>query len=419
MTDGRPAQIARRYRRERVLVWFCRGAIALALLFLLGLVANVVANGWRALVSAEVLLEVHLDPATIGEQGENDVFSYEKLVLASLAAAYPDEVRGRSKRKGAKGLMSFGAALRLEGMVRSGEAEPGDTVETWLQASSRAELALKEFPSLPGASPGAVGLSEFQAGLLALLAEDGRTRLVPNWGFFTSGDSRDPELAGIGGAVMGSLLALLVTFVVTFPVAVCAAVYLELLAPRNRFFDLVELNINNLAAVPSIVLGLLGLAVMINVVGLPRSTPLTGGLVLSMLTLPTVIIAARASLRSVSPSLLEAALSLGATRMQGVFHHVLPVAMPGVMTGTIIGMAGALGETAPLLMIGMVAFIVAVPTGVLDVASALPVQVFLWADSPERGFVERTALAICVLIIFLLLMNAMAIWLRKRFEIQR
>ena len=189
--------------------------------------------------------------------------------------------------------------------------------------------------------------------------------------------------------------------------------------PRNRFFDLVEININNLAAVPSIIKGLLGLAILINLFGMPRSSALVGGLVLTLITLPTIIIAARASLKTVSPSLLEGALSLGATRLQGIFHQVLPSAMPGVLTGTIIGMAHALGETAPLLMIGMVAFVVAVPTGFTDVATSLPVQVFLWSDSPERGFVERTALAICVLLGFLLMMNAIAIMLRNRFERMR
>ena len=215
---------------------------------------------------------------------------------------------------------------------------------------------------------------------------------------------------------MGSFLTLLVTLLATFPVGVGAAVYLELLAPRGRVFDFIEVNINNLAAVPSVIMGLLGLAVLIGVFGIPRSTPLIGGLVLGFLTLPTIISAARAALKAVPDSLLHAALSLGATRLQGIAHQVLPAAMPGIMTGTIIGMAGALGETAPLLMVGMVAFVVAVPSGVGDVATALPVQIFLWADSPERGYVERTALAICVLIAFLLAMNAAAIWLRRRFE---
>jgi phosphate transport system permease protein len=237
-----------------------------------------------------------------------------------------------------------------------------------------------------------------------------------NVAFFTNGDSREPELAGIGGAVMGSVYTLLVTLLLSFPIGVAAAVYLEEFAPKNRWTDLIEVNINNLAAVPSIVFGLLGLAVFINFFTLPRSAPLVGGLVLTLMTLPTIIIASRAALKSVPPSIREAALGVGASRMQTMFHHVLPLAMPGMLTGTIIGMAQALGESAPLLMIGMVAFIVDIPGGPLDPSTVLPVQIFLWADSPERAFVERTSAAIMVLLAFLITMNALAVILRKRFE---
>ncbi|MEJ2575745.1 MAG: phosphate ABC transporter permease PstA [Gammaproteobacteria bacterium] len=237
-----------------------------------------------------------------------------------------------------------------------------------------------------------------------------------NTAFFSNGDSREPELAGIGGAAMGSLFTLLVTLLLSFPIGVAAAVYLEEFAPKNRWTDLIEVNINNLAAVPSIVFGLLGLAVFINFFGLPRSAPLVGGLVLTLMTLPTIIIASRAALKSVPPSIREAALGVGASKMQTIFHHVLPLAMPGMLTGTIIGMAQALGETAPLLMIGMVAFIVDIPGGVTDPATVLPVQIFLWADSPERAFVERTSAAIMVLLAFLIAMNAFAVVMRRRFE---
>ena len=401
-----------RYRRERLLVILGKASVIAALLFLVGLLGSVAASGWRALLGADLSLTIEFDPEVIGADGEMDVFAYQKLVTNSLRAEFPDQSKSRKGRKQLKALVSFGAAIRLKEMVDTGKAEVGVVADVWLPASSKAELRLKSF----GDGDSSAGLTDLQARVLDDLDVQERTRLGLNTRFFTAGDSRDPELAGIGGALMGSLLALLVTFIVTFPIAVCSAIYLELLAPRNRFFDLVEVNINNLAAVPSIIMGLLGLAVLINLVGIPRSTPLVGGLVLSMLTLPTIIIAARAAIKGVPGSLLEAALSLGATRMQGIFHHVLPSAMPGVLTGTIIGMAGALGETAPLLMIGMVAFVAAVPTGALDVATALPVQIFLWSDSPERGFVERTSLAICVLLAFLLMMNAAAIYLRKRFE---
>jgi phosphate transport system permease protein len=237
-----------------------------------------------------------------------------------------------------------------------------------------------------------------------------------NTTFFTAGDSREPELAGIRGAVVGSFYTLVVTLLLSFPIGVSAAVYLEEYAPKNRWTDLIEVNINNLAAVPSIVFGLLGLAVFINFFGLPRSAPLVGGLVLTLMTLPTIIIASRAALKSVPPSIREAALGVGASRIQMMTHHVLPLAMPGMLTGTIIGMAQALGETAPLLMIGMVAFIVDIPGGFTDPATALPVQIYLWADSPERAFVERTSAAIIVLLGFLIIMNLLAVMLRKKFE---
>jgi phosphate transport system permease protein len=234
--------------------------------------------------------------------------------------------------------------------------------------------------------------------------------------FFSSGASREPELAGVWGAVVGSFLTMVVTLAIAFPIGVAAAVYLEEFAARNRWTTFIEVNINNLAAVPSIVYGLLGLAVFLNFFGLPRSAPLVGGMVLALMTLPIIIIASRAALRAVPPSIREAALGIGASRVQTVFHHILPLAMPGIMTGTILGMAHALGETAPLLMIGMVAFIVDVPGGFTDPATILPVQIFMWADFPEAGFRQKTSAAILILLAFLILMNAIAVILRKRFE---
>jgi phosphate transport system permease protein len=248
------------------------------------------------------------------------------------------------------------------------------------------------------------------------LKERGLAQSNIAWRFFTSGDSREPELAGIRGALMGSILTLLVTLVLCLPIGVAAAIYLEEFAPKNRFTQIIEVNINNLAAVPSIVFGLLGLAMFLNFFGLPRSAPLVGGLVLALLVLPTIIIASRAALRAVPPSIKEAALGVGASHQQAIFHHVLPLAMPGIMTGTIIGMAHALGETAPLLMIGMVAFIVDIPSGFTDAATALPIQIYLWSDLPEIAFQSKTAGAIIVLLVFLFVMNAVAIMLRKRFE---
>lgn len=259
-------------------------------------------------------------------------------------------------------------------------------------------------------------VSDNQIVWLETLREQGAVSSNFNWRFFTAGDSREPELAGIWGAAVGSFWTMLVTFFLAFPIGVLSAIYLEEFARKGRLTDFVEVNINNLAAVPSIVFGLLGLAIFLGIFGVPRSAPLAGGIVLALMTLPTIIIAARASIRAVPPSIRDAALGLGASKMQTSFHHVFPLAMPGILTGTIIGMAQALGETAPLIMIGMVAFIVDVPGGITESATVLPVQVFRWADFPERAFEARTAAAICVLLVFLILMNALAVFLRKKFE---
>ena len=259
-------------------------------------------------------------------------------------------------------------------------------------------------------------LSDQEIAWLQRFEENGLVSQRFNWLFFSSGDSREAELAGILGALVGSAYTMLVTLIICLPIGVASAIYLEEFAPKNRWTELIEVNINNLAAVPSIVFGLLGLAVFLNFFGLPRSSPLVGGLVLALLVLPTIIIASRAALKAVPPSIREAALGVGASHQQAVFHHVLPLAMPGVLTGTIIGMAHALGETAPLLLIGMIAFIVDVPEGVTQAATVLPVQIFLWSDLPEIGFQAKTSAAIIVLLLFLFLMNGVAIVLRKRFE---
>jgi phosphate transport system permease protein len=259
-------------------------------------------------------------------------------------------------------------------------------------------------------------VSDREVAWLERLRDKGLIERAFNWAFFTSGDSREPELAGIRGALVGSALTILVTLLICLPLGVAAAIYLEEFARKSRLTEVIEVNINNLAAVPSIVFGLLGLAVFLNFFGLPRSAPLVGGLVLALLVLPTIIIAARAALKAVPPSIKEAALGVGASQQQAIFHHVLPLAMPGIMTGTIIGMAHALGETAPLLMIGMVAFIVEVPSSLNDAATVLPVQIYLWSDLPEIAFQSKTAAAIIVLLGFLFVMNGAAIYLRRKFE---
>jgi phosphate transport system permease protein len=259
-------------------------------------------------------------------------------------------------------------------------------------------------------------ISDQQIGWFDALAERGMVSMPLNLGLITNADSRFPELAGLAGAIVGTFYAILVCFLISFPVGIAAAIYLEEFAPKNRFTDLIEVNINNLAAVPSVVFGLLGLAVFLNFFGLPRSAPLVGGMVLALMTLPTMIIVTRAALKAVPPSIREAALGMGASKHQMILHHVLPLSMPGILTGTIIGLAHALGETAPLLLIGMNAFITSPPGGLLDASTTLPTQIFIWADSPERGFLARTAAGILVLLAFLVAMNAVAIFLRQRLE---
>jgi len=285
--------------------------------------------------------------------------------------------------------------------------------QVWVRLDDDVDSYLKE--GFPAGVPG-LRINQGQAQWIEKLASRDRIESRFNISFFTSGDSREPELAGIKGALMGTLLTMFVTLLLSFPLGVAGALYLEEFAPKNRLTDFIEININNLAAVPSIVFGLLGLAVIINLFGLPRSAPLVGGIELTLMTLPTIIIASRAAIKAVPPSIREAALGLGASKMQVTFSHVLPQAMPGIITGAIIGVAQALGETAPLLMIGMVAFIVDVPSSIVDSATVLPVQIFLWADSPERAFLAKTSAAILVLLTLLLIINLTATTLRSKFE---
>jgi phosphate transport system permease protein len=339
--------------------------------------------------------------------------NYEGLVKEALKTRFPD-VSERGKRRELYRLVSSGAVYQLSALLRHNPDLLNSTRPVWLAAADDVDAFLKSDADSETSEAGF--LSDDQRSWLSALRQDGAVKQRFNWALLTAGDSRDPEMAGIRGALVGSFYTVLVTLLLSFPIGVATSVYLEEFAPRNKWTDLIEVNINNLAAVPSIVFGLLGLAVFINFFGLPRSAPLVGGLVLTLMTLPTIVIASRAAIKSVPPSIRQAALSMGASKMQTVTHHVLPLALPGMLTGTIIGMARALGETAPLLMIGMVAFIVDIPEGLLSPATALPVQIFLWFDSPERGFAALTSAAILVLLVFLVSMNLLAVLLRKRFE---
>ncbi|MGD2119184.1 MAG: phosphate ABC transporter permease PstA [Chromatiales bacterium] len=390
-------------------------AVVTGLLMLAFLLTSIIATGLPAFTQTAIKLNVTFDESLFPKdeamtfEVANRV-NFHGLVKQILRDNFPQVTKRRDK-KDLYQLVSNGSPYQLRDMVLDDPELIGQTVAVWLLADDEVDSFYKG-----SKDENSTRLSKMQQEWVATLDEQQLIKTRFNWTFLSNGDSREPEQSGIRGAIVGSFFVVLVTLLLSFPMGVAAAIYLEEYATKNRWNDLIEININNLAAVPSIVFGLLGLAVFINFMGMPRSAPLVGGLVLTLMTLPTIIIASRAALKSVPPSLREAALGLGASKMQMIFHHVLPQAMPGMLTGSIIGMAQALGESAPLLMIGMVAFIVDIPGGVLDPATVLPVQIYLWADSPEQAFVERTAAAIMVLLAFLVVMNLLAVWLRKRFE---
>ncbi|MDO8606638.1 MAG: phosphate ABC transporter permease PstA [Phaeospirillum sp.] len=413
------ARLNRRYTAERRFRALGLGAILLSVGFLAVLLGSIVDKGWTGFLQTQIAVEIAFDPQVIDPEGTRDpatldTADYAALVRAGMAARLSPEA-DRATRRDLSALVSTMAADQLRAMVTADPALIGSRATLWLLASDKLDMVVKgQVPRQVGAAGNA--LNDRQLGWLADLEQAHQTRKTFNTTFFTAGDSRAPEQAGIWGAVVGSFFSLAITLLVSFPLGVATAVYLEEFAPINRWTNLIEVNINNLAAVPSVVFGLLGLAVFLNVFHMPRSAPLVGGLVLALICLPTIIIAGRAALKAVPPSIRQAAAGLGASPLQIVAHHVLPLAMPGMLTGTILGMARALGETAPLLMIGMVAFIVDIPKSPLDPSAVLPVQIYLWAGSPERAFVEKTSAAIMVLLLFLVSMNMVAIVLRKKFE---
>ncbi|WP_028968802.1 phosphate ABC transporter permease PstA [Sphingomonas sp. URHD0057] len=398
-------RVRRRYIVER---WF-RGvgfaAVALSVLFLAFLLFNMGSKGLGGFSHYEASLpidftrsDLFLDPATLrGPDAAQTVASadLETAISKAAVAAYGP---------GAEEMFGDAAITRLTKAILADPAMLGGTSTLWLPVGSKLDVAAK------GDSDAA------NEKLVDMLQSRHALRRTFNADFLTSSDSTDPSSAGVWGALKGTFLTILVTMGLAFPIGVLAAVYLEEFATRNRWTDAIEVSINNLAAVPSIIFGLLGLAVFLNVMNLPRSAPLVGGLTLALMTMPVIVIAGRNAIKTVPPSIRDAALGVGASKMQVVFHHVLPLALPGILTGTIIGMARALGETAPLLMIGMRAFIAAPPSGFTAPATVLPVQIFLWSDEVDRGFVEKTSAAIIVLLLFMLLMNGLAIYLRNRFE---
>ncbi|WP_417451689.1 phosphate ABC transporter permease PstA [Kordiimonas sp.] len=419
------ARIRRRYRRDRRFKVMGVMAVSLAALFLFLLIGKIARDGAMGFLQTSLDIDVTFSESVLGDPRTMSPDEFEakvrqanmiRLLDDALRGHFP-EVQSRSDRRALIRMVSGGAREQLRTMVLETPAIVGSTRTVRLLAGDDIDQ-LRKGKIDANEAEGNRKVKDKELGWYQKLDEEGRVSLNFHTRFFTSGDSRDPELAGIWGATVGSALTLVVTLLIAFPIGVLTAIYLEEFAPQNRLTDIIEININNLAAVPSIVFGLLGLAVFLGVMHLPRSAPVVGGLTLALMTLPTIIIAARASIKAVPPSIRDAARGLGASPMQVVFHHVVPLAMPGILTGTIIGMAQALGETAPLLMIGMVAFIVDIPGGFTDAATALPVQIFLWADSPERAFVEKTSAAILVLLTFLIAMNGLAIWLRQKFERQ-
>lgn len=386
-----------------------------ALLFLLG---NIFSTGYSAFQQTVITLEFNLDAETLGVTSaasleEMQEANVAKVVKKSLYVIFPEVSKRKDKRDLTK-MLSLGAELDVRDLLILKPESIGSSVTLTVAMSSdvdqfhKANLRGEEFKSR---------LKEKQKQWLQSLVESDRVSIQFNSDFFTNADSRYPELAGIGGAIVGTVYTLLICLMISFPLGVAAAIYLEEFSRDSFMTRIVEANINNLAAVPSVIFGLLGLAVILNVFGLPRSTPLAGGIVLALMTLPTIIIACRSAIKTVPPSIREAGMAMGASPIQVTFHHVMPAAMSGTLTGTIIGLAQALGETAPLLMIGMVAFIASVPGIPTDPATALPVQIYLWAESAERGFVEKTAAAIMVIIVFLIAMNLLAVLIRNRTRI--
>ncbi|MEZ8142119.1 phosphate ABC transporter permease PstA [Enterovibrio sp. FF113] len=413
------AGVGRRRAKEKRFRFYGVASISMAFAFLIVLMTTIVSDGYTAFFTTEIKLTVDLSADELGLVGQ-DInqqtlmsASFRKVIRKAILDDVP--VNGRQNKRQLYKFLSNGAEYDLRDMVIADPSLIGKRIEYWAQAGDNFNQYNKG--NITAAIPeDGRQFKNLQIQWYDELVKEGNVRTVFNTNFFTNGDSRDAELAGIWGATVGSFYTLLITLALSFPIGISAAIYLEEFAPRNRATELIEININNLAAVPSIVFGLLGLAVFLNVADLPRSAPVVGGLVLTLMTLPTIIISSRAAIKAVPPSVRDAALGVGASKMQMVIHHVLPLAMPGMLTGTIIGMAQALGETAPLLMIGMVAFIVDVPSGPLDAATALPVQIYLWAENPEKGFVENTSGAIMVLLAFLAFMNACAVIMRKRLE---
>jgi phosphate transport system permease protein len=403
----------RRYRADLRLRIYGIAAITLAVGMLVILLTTLIVGGAQAFVQTHIRIEFPIKAEWVKAE-DPAAGNWRNVVRDGLAQVFP-EITNAAQLRDVQKVLTNNAQFFVRDAVLANPSVIGGSITLDIPASDPYDQLNKGVISRDTAE-GNRRLSDQEIEWFDTMAAKGLVTKPINWGLLFNSNSRFPELAGLKGAIVGSFYALLVCFLVSFPVGIGAAVYLEEFAPKNRWTALIEVNINNLAAVPSIIFGLLGLALLIQTFGLPRSAPLVGGLVLSLMTLPTIIIVTRNALKSVPPSIREAAFGMGASKHQMIMHHVLPLALPGILTGTIIGLAHALGETAPLLLIGMNAFITSDPGGVLDAATALPTQIYIWADSPERGFVARTSAGILVLLAFLVIMNGLAIFLRQRLE---
>jgi phosphate transport system permease protein len=424
MTDRieqRINSLNKRLNSEKRFRIYCIGAMSFALAWVLILFLNIFSSGYSAFYRTVIQVDVPFlnlieDTTQFSEMSSEDInnlsmYSFSKKAIYGL---FPD-IEEKKDKKMLIRLFSIEFEQEIREFLKSNKSNINETETIYLTASDDVDQVNKgNYPR--DLDEDKRRIKDIQLLFFDDLVDRGLVSYEFNLPFLMRGDSREPELAGVGGSIVGSLFTIMVVLILSFPIGIFAAIYLEEFATRNRVTDFIEININNLAAVPSIVFGLLGLGIILNTFGLPRSTPLVGGIVLSLMTLPTIIIATRASLRAVPPSIREGALAVGATKMQAVMHHVVPVAMPGALTGTIIGLAQALGETAPLLLIGMVAFVVDVPQTPLDASASLPVQVYLWSESAERGYVEKTSATIMMLLGFLILMNLAAVLIRRKFE---
>lgn len=419
--------LKKRYKKEKRFILIGRMAVSLTIIFLVILLGSIILRGISGFYTTNISLKTTLSEEIIDPNQSNNIdeifkASWRKVsrtAIYNILDEYNDskniEKSTRKEKRDFIRLFSRSSEFYVRDYALKNINDIGEVVTINVPSSSLVDQYLKGKIDI-NTDESNRPISDAQISWVNFMVEKKMIEKKFNVSFFSNGDSRNSEEAGILGAMVGSFLALMVTIIAAFPLGVMSAIYLEEFAPKNKFTNLIEVNINNLAAVPSIVFGLLGLAIFLNFFGLPRSSPLAGGLVLALMTLPTIIISSRVAIKSVPPSIREAAMGVGASKMQSVFHHVMPLAIPGILTGTIIGMARALGETAPLLMMGMVAFIVDVPQSITDPSTVLPAQIFLWSDQPERGFEEKTASATIILLGFLLTMNALAVFLRYKYE---